>query len=110
LLLELRKIIAQNVLTLRKQLGYSQADLARLLKVNKQTVWRIEAGSNNIGVDTVEQLAKALRVDAATLLYQRRGSSRTKHVVNVQRLDSILDCMTKALRLAKAYRSQIPAA
>lgn len=63
------QIIDQTRLkALRADRGLSQAQLARKAKLNKQTMYRIEAGEHrHVRSRTVENIAKALAVDPKVL-------------------------------------------
>jgi transcriptional regulator with XRE-family HTH domain len=100
--LSLRKTIGANVATLRKSRSLNQAQLASLLKVNKQTIYRIEAGTTNVGVDTLADLAKALGCEPALLVM---GTGRKLPKAD-RRMDQVITALTRALELARACRVQ----
>ncbi len=49
-------------------MGLTQAKLAGLAAIDRAYLGKVEAGSQNVTLDKVEQLAKALGVDAGVLL------------------------------------------
>ncbi len=58
--------------TLRRQHGWSQAELAKLVGVAKNTITRLEIGNRRPSVDLIERLAHVLRISLAELLDPRR--------------------------------------
>jgi transcriptional regulator with XRE-family HTH domain len=69
---KLRQVLAQNVRRLRKQLGVSQEELAHRAKVHRTYMGSIERAEQNISIDNIEKLAKALDVEPHQLLIDRR--------------------------------------
>ena len=69
---KLRQVLAQNVRRLRKQLGVSQEELAHRAKVHRTYMGSIERSEQNISIDNIEKLAKALDVEPHQLLVDRR--------------------------------------
>jgi transcriptional regulator with XRE-family HTH domain len=65
---EARARIADNVFLLRKQAGYSQADLAELSIVTPSQIGKIERGDTFGHFDTYIRLAGALSVSVHDLL------------------------------------------
>lgn len=101
--MNLRKTIGTNVALMRKSRELNQAQLASMLNVNKQTIYRIEAGSTNVGVDTLSALAKALGVEPAALLANGIGKGGGKG--GERRLDQLIDYLRRALRHAETYKT-----
>ncbi|MBA4192689.1 MAG: XRE family transcriptional regulator [Planctomycetaceae bacterium] len=66
--MELRRIVAQNLRRLRQDRGLSQEELADRAGLNRNYVGMVEREENAPTVDTLEALAKALKVEAARLL------------------------------------------
>ncbi len=60
--------IGQNVAHKRREIGWSQPELADRLGVNEMTVSRIERGLSNFSIGTLEHLAKNLGVSIDELL------------------------------------------
>lgn len=65
---ELLARLSRNVCAQRAARQWTQADLAKRLKVHKTLVSRIEQGRSNITIGTLEQIAKALGVSVIDLL------------------------------------------
>jgi len=53
---------------LRKDLGYSQEELADIIKSNRLTVLRIESGKVNSTINMLIEIAKALKVEIGDLV------------------------------------------
>ena len=70
--MELRRIVAQNLRRLRQDRGLTQEELADLAALNRNYVGMIEREENAPTVDTLEALAKALKVRPEELLVPSR--------------------------------------
>jgi transcriptional regulator with XRE-family HTH domain len=66
--MKLRRVLAQNLRRLRQDRDLTQEELADLAGINRNYVGMIEREKNAASVDILEALAKALKVDPATLL------------------------------------------
>jgi len=55
--------IAYQILKLRKQKNISQAQLAKKLKTKQSNIARIEAGKQNLSIQTLNSIARALNSD-----------------------------------------------
>ena len=66
--------ISGSIKGLRKEKGYSQVDLAKLLKVDKQTVGAWERGAQKPGSDNICALARIFKVSADELLGLKKNS------------------------------------
>ena len=71
--MDVRATLAENVRTNRKRLDLSQEALAEAAGLHRTYVSGIERGTRNPSIAIVEKLARALRVDPADLLANRRG-------------------------------------
>lgn len=70
-----RLVVAKNVMRLRIQRGYTQAQLADELGVTQSRIAQIEAARTNLQLDTLERLARVLGVEMATLVKSERPAS-----------------------------------
>lgn len=105
--MSLRKVVGKNVAARRKKEGISQQVLAKKVCMNKQTVWRIEAGANNLTIDTLERFAEALNVSAVELLldWETNGSAAHQALNLVDSIgDRLEDAMSAARELSPAVR------
>ena len=64
----LRRIVADNVRRLRRDLGMSQEELAAEAQLHRTYVGAIERAERNLSLDNIERLALSLRVSPAGLL------------------------------------------
>lgn len=64
----LRQIVAKNLRTLRFARGYTQEELSELAGINRNYTGMIEREERSPSIDTLEKLAKALRIDPDVLL------------------------------------------
>lgn len=62
------KRMGATVRRLRKARGLSQADLAKLAKLTRVSITRLEAGRTDPSLATINALARALRVKPAVLM------------------------------------------
>ncbi|CAG9183280.1 hypothetical protein LMG23994_05105 [Cupriavidus pinatubonensis] len=60
--------IACRVRVLREEKGLSQDDFARVIGCHRSQVSQVERGVKNLSVDTIERYARALQVEAVSLL------------------------------------------
>ncbi|MCL2801207.1 MAG: helix-turn-helix domain-containing protein [Treponema sp.] len=58
-----KKLLAQNIKVLRKDLGFSQEKLAEITELSTQTISDIEGCRTWVSDKTLEKLAKVLNVD-----------------------------------------------
>lgn len=61
------KIVAQNILKLRKEAGLSQFSLAMKAGIDPKTLYTIEHANSNLELSTLEKLSKALGVSVLLL-------------------------------------------
>lgn len=59
--------ICQKVKLERIKKGLSQESLANISGVSRNAIWKIESGKVSPTIETLEKLAKALKIDFATL-------------------------------------------
>jgi len=67
----IRKVLAENVRTLRSRLGISQEELADLCNLHRTYVGAIERAERNVTLSTLEVFSKALGVSVPDLLTLR---------------------------------------
>ena len=60
--------IGRNIASKRREIGWSQPELALRLEVDEMTVSRIERGLSNFAIGTLEQIAATLGVSLQELL------------------------------------------
>ncbi len=66
--MELRRIVAQNLRRLRQDRGLTQEELADQAGLNRNYVGMVERAENAPTVDTLEALAKALKIEPEVFL------------------------------------------
>lgn len=72
-----------NVSTIRKSRGLSQAELADLVGVEQPTISRVERDSDSVTLRTLKQIAKALGVNVSDLFADR--SSAENYLIEAYR-------------------------
>ena len=73
--MKLRRIVAQNLRRLRQDRGLTQEEFADLAGLNRNYIGMVEREENAPTVDTLETLAKALKLDPAELLARSTSAS-----------------------------------
>lgn len=71
---DLRKVFGQNTRAARIKAGLTQAQLAERTGLTQQYVFLVEAGHQNIAIDTMAALARVIGRDVSALL--RKGRNR----------------------------------
>jgi transcriptional regulator with XRE-family HTH domain len=66
----LRGILARNLRSIRARIGWSQERLAAAAELNRTYVSAVERGEQNISIDNLYKLSRALGIDAQHLLDQ----------------------------------------
>lgn len=65
---KLKKLIGERIVELRTKKGWSQADLARACKKDRQAIEKIENGKVNASLYGLYEIAKALDVQLSFLV------------------------------------------
>ncbi len=65
---QLQKKIGQRIIELRKEKGWSQADLARACNKDRQAIEKIENGKVNTTIFSLYEISQALEVSLAELV------------------------------------------
>ena len=68
---EVGKRIGQRVKALRKELGLTQDQLAKISGIKRPNISRLEAGTHVPGIPLIERLAEALQVKTSDLVADR---------------------------------------
>lgn len=76
----IRKVVGDNVKHYRFKLGYSQEKLAEKCNLSPRYVSDIENAGGNIPIDTVENMAKYLKVEPYQLLKPHNHQPLPKRV------------------------------
>lgn len=66
--ISLNETLGLNVTQLRKEQGLSRNELGRLTGLRASSIYRIETGGSSPRLQTIEKLARALRVHPSELL------------------------------------------
>ena len=77
---QIRKVLADNIKIYRFNLGYTQEQLAEKCDISTRYLSDIENSKGNISIDTLEELSKALKVEAYQLLRPRKKIDLPKRV------------------------------
>ena len=65
---ELEYIIADKIIQIRKEKNMTQSDLAKLLNTKQSVISRIENANENLSIDRIKTIARALGVKPIKLL------------------------------------------
>ena len=74
-----RQRIISALTSARLELGISQQELARMIGTQKSNICRMESGAQNITLDMLLKIAKALNKDVAVILRERRRTTVEKY-------------------------------
>lgn len=64
----IKRILADNILCLRKQRGLSQEEFAEMCGLHRTYIGAVEREERNVTLSTLEAIAFALEIDVPTLL------------------------------------------
>jgi transcriptional regulator with XRE-family HTH domain len=73
-----RRVFGANLRAARMKAGLTQSQLAERTGLTQQYVSLVEAGHQNITIDTMTALARAVGQDAGAMLRKVRGRIRPK--------------------------------
>ena len=76
----IRKILANNVKYYRYLMNYTQEELAEKTDLSPRYISDIENSKGNIPVDTLEKLAKYLKVEPYLLIKEQKPHTLPKRV------------------------------
>lgn len=92
--------LGRNIYYLRKYRGFSQMELAEIIKAPQRSISEIESGTSNMTFDKMERLAEALGVSMSVLTSEKMNWRMIEMVEYfMQQLDGTIDTL-KALKLA----------
>ena len=69
-------VLAKKLRDARKESGLTQKELGEMIGVTRQLITRIESGTQNITIETLQKLAGALDYDFTIELKQKKRSKR----------------------------------
>jgi len=84
---KLAKRIGKRIAARRKQLNWTQEQLAERVRVDAETISRFERGANLPSLPTLDRMANVLRVDVGHLMSQ----AKTPAIAEVEILSALLD-------------------
>lgn len=73
--------ISSNILNLRKNLGYSQDDIANSLGVTRQTYSKFENGSCELSASQIQKLADIFGLQVSELYYELPNTDKFKQML-----------------------------
>ncbi|MES2985287.1 MAG: helix-turn-helix transcriptional regulator [Pseudomonadota bacterium] len=80
---DLNSSVGSKVRSLRKILGLSQSDLAQKLNISYQQLQKYETGENNISINKLDDISKALEYSIPELLDHHDDSSNFTHMARL---------------------------
>ena len=81
--MNLRKRLGDNLVAIRKSIGLTQEDLAKISKINRTTIGYIENYRSAVSIDILENLSESLETDPCLLLARNTlviPKTRIKHL------------------------------
>ena len=93
---DIRTIIAENLVSLRKKAGLTQTELAEKLNYSDNTVSRWERAELTPTVETLEQIAQIYNVDLGNLLKENviKIQEKNTRMGKIKKLATILGCFS----------------
>ena len=76
----IRKVLGANVKYYRYLIGYTQEQLAEKCELSPRYISDIENAQGNVSVDTLEIIAKYLKVESYLLIKPQKHTTLTKSV------------------------------
>lgn len=76
----IRKILGANIKYYRFSLGFTQEQLAEICDLSPRYISDIENGKGNIKIDTLENIAKCLKIDSYLLIKEQKHRALPKRV------------------------------
>lgn len=76
----IRKVLGVNVKYYRHKIGYTQEQLAEKCNLSTRYISDIENSNGNIPVDTLENIANALKIESCLLIKQQKHPNIAKRV------------------------------
>jgi transcriptional regulator with XRE-family HTH domain len=67
----MRQVLADNIRRFRRELGINQEELAHRANIHRTYMSSIERARQNISIDSIERIAKALEIEPHRLLMDR---------------------------------------
>ena len=80
-------VLAKQLRTARKALGLTQKELAGMIGVTRQIITRIESGTQNVTIETLQKIAGALNYDFTIELKQKQVAG--DKILNKRRKQSL---------------------
>ena len=77
---DIRKVLGTNVKYYRFLIGYTQEQLAEKAYISPRYISDIENGKGNIPLDTLENIAKCLKIEAYLLIKYQEHNTLPKRV------------------------------
>lgn len=90
-----QKEIGKRISEIRKDKGYSQSDLAKMLKINRPAITQIELGNRNLNVLELKEIANILSISMDKLLSS--DFTMTDHLLDEEKKEEM-----------KEYRVSVP--
>lgn len=75
---ELEYVIARNIIKLRKERHLTQNELAAALNTKQSVISRIENADQNLSIDTLKRIAKALDVNVMEIVRESQETYDVK--------------------------------
>jgi transcriptional regulator with XRE-family HTH domain len=100
------KNFAENVARLRKKFGFSQDELARKIDVNRQTISKIERGTGNPTLETIEKISEVFNATPIQLFGTPKEIAVSDTPVILNRIDEYNDKIQKILKVGTILENE----
>ncbi|MBK0038005.1 MULTISPECIES: helix-turn-helix transcriptional regulator [unclassified Enterococcus] len=95
-----------NVARLRKKFGYSQDELANIIRVNRQTISKIERGTGNPNLETIEKISEVFKATPTQLFGSEKEIALSDTPAILNKIDEY-DEKLKAILHAEYFINQM---
>lgn len=100
------KNFAENVARLRKKFGFSQDELAKKIDVNRQTISKIERGTGNPTLETIEKISEVFNATPLQLFGTPKEIAVSDTPVILDRIDEYNDKIQKILKVGTILENE----
>lgn len=105
-IIDMIKNFAENVARLRKKFGFSQDELARKIDVNRQTISKIERGTGNPTLETIEKISEVFNATPIQLFGTPKEIAVSDTPVILDRIDEYNDKIQKILKVGAILENE----
>jgi transcriptional regulator with XRE-family HTH domain len=103
--MSLKRQVGQNITLIRSEVGLTKLQLSKKAKINPSEMTRVEKGIQNLTLDVIERIAKALGVPPAKLL-MKKSDGKNPPELSPDLVDYTVDLLQKSIDILSSLKSQ----